>query len=216
MKLLIFLLIITPLFGNAQSKVKVACVGNSITEGAGIEPAKRYPAQLQTLLGNNYEVRNYGVGGRTMLKNGDYSYWQDSAYQKVLAWNPDIVIIKLGTNDTKPQNWIYSEDFEPTYREFIQSFKNLPGKKRIFVCTPVPVFKDGWGITGSIVVEEVIPKLRRIVKSENVTLVDLHTPMLEKGESFPDGIHPNAEGAAMIAEEVFRTLRVKLNLVQNK
>jgi acyl-CoA thioesterase I len=216
MKLIIFFLMIVPLLSNGQSKIKVACIGNSITEGAGIVEDQRYPSVLQKLLGDKYEVTNFGVGGRTLLKKGDFSYWQDSAYLKVLRWNPEIIIIKLGTNDTKPQNWIYSEEFESNYREFIQSFKSLQGKKRIFVCTPIPVFKDGWGITGSIVSDELIPMLKRIAKAENVTLIDLYNPMLDKGHMAPDGIHPDAAGAAVIAQKIFDTLKVKLNLATNK
>ena len=118
------------LTAGGQERIKVACVGNSITEGSGIVESMRYPSQLQKLLGENFEVRNYGLGGRTLLKKGDYPYWQEEKYKEVLAWVPDIVIIKLGTNDSKPQNWIYAEDFIADYRAFIQSFKKLPGKHK--------------------------------------------------------------------------------------
>src|SRR5689334_14820626 len=91
----IFLLLTLSLFYTAivysQTKIKVACVGNSITEGAAIETGKRYPDQLQTLLGDNYEVRNYGLGGRTLLKKGDFPYWNEAKYKEVLEWNPDVV-----------------------------------------------------------------------------------------------------------------------------
>lgn len=210
MKLIIFLFILVPLVANAQTKVKVACIGNSITEGAGIESDLRYPAQLQKMLGENYEVKNFGLGGRTLLRKGDAPYWHETAYQEALSWTPDVVIIKLGTNDTKPQNWIYAEDFESDYKDFIDSFKKLPGKRKIFVCTPVPVFKDGWGITGSIVSDELIPILKKVAKSENATLIDLHTPLEGKSELFPDGIHPDAGGATLIAEEIFKVLDAKI------
>src|SRR6201999_1364973 len=51
--------------------IKVACVGDSITQGAGAGPGKSYPDQLQGLLGDKWVVKNYGVGGRTMLKKGE-------------------------------------------------------------------------------------------------------------------------------------------------
>ena len=42
-----------------QSKIRVACVGDSITYGAGIrEPESTYPMRLAELLGNKYEVQN--------------------------------------------------------------------------------------------------------------------------------------------------------------
>jgi acyl-CoA thioesterase-1 len=190
----------------SQSKIKVACIGNSITEGSEIEPSLRYPERLQVLLGDSAEVRNYGLGGRTLLKKGDFPYWQEEKYKEVLAWNPDVIVIKLGTNDSKPQNWIYSEDFEGDYKAFIQSFKHLHGKKKIYICTPAPVFQDQWGITASIVKDEIIPKVYNVGKSENVTVIDLYTPLLDKGSFFPDGIHPNADGAKVIADEVFKAV----------
>lgn len=195
------------LTSHAQQKVKVACIGNSITEGAAIEDSLRYPARLQKLLGDGYEVRNYGLGGRTLLKRGDYPYWQEEKYREALAWAPDIVVIKLGTNDSKPQNWIYADEFEGNYREFIDSFRKLRGKRRIYVCTPIPVYREEWGITESIVHNEIIPLVTRVAKSAGVKVIDLYTPMAGKSELAPDGIHPNAEGAAIIAGVVFESIR---------
>jgi acyl-CoA thioesterase-1 len=207
MKVALFLvLLFMAILSSAQVKVKVACIGNSITEGAEIEKALRYPEQLQTMLGDGYEVRNYGLGGRTLLRKGDFSYWQEEKYKEVLAWNPDVIIIKLGTNDSKPQNWIYADEFEKDYRDFIRSFKHPGGHKRIYICTPVPVFRDEWGITANIVNDEIIPKIKTVAKAEGVPVVDLYNPMLEKADLFPDGVHPNAGGARLIAEEVYKAL----------
>jgi len=158
--LLSFLAIIVISF--AQAQVRVACIGDSITEGAGIETGKKYPDQLQTLLGTGYAVKNFGVSGRTLLKKGDFPYWNEKAYQDALAWNPQIVIIKLGTNDSKPQNWKYSNEFEPDYQALIQSFKELAGKPTIYLCTPLPVFKDRWGIRESVVHDELVPMVKKI------------------------------------------------------
>src|SRR5688572_17385852 len=202
MKSLVLFFFIFTIAASAQQKIKVACVGNSITEGLDIDSTMRYPAQLQRLLGDQYEVRNYGIGGRTLLKKGDFPYWQEAKYQEVLGWNPDIVVIKLGTNDSKAQNWIYSEEFEGDYRALIQSFKKLASKPRIFICMPIPVFKEEWGITESIVKDEIIPTVIRVSKSEAVTLIDLYTPMQSKSDLVPDGVHPNAGGATVIAETV--------------
>lgn len=208
MKLLYcFSLILLSATSFAQEKIRVACIGNSITEGAGIEETSRYPAQLQKLLGDAYDVRNYGLGGRTLLKKGDFPYWQEEKYKEALGWNPDVVIIKLGTNDSKPQNWIYSEEFINNYREFIQSFKTLPGKRKIFLCTPIPVFKDEWGITESVVKEEVIPMVNKVAKKERVKVIDLYNPLVGKGDLAPDGVHPNAVGATLIAEEVYKIIK---------
>ena len=66
---------------------------------------------MHRLLGPGYEARNYGVSGRTLLKKGDFPYWNENAYRQSREWNPDIVVIQLGTNDSKPQNWRHSTNF---------------------------------------------------------------------------------------------------------
>ena len=78
-----------------------------------------YPAQLQAWLGQEYQVRNFGVSGATLLKNGDRPYWKEPEFSQVLDFNPDIIIIKLGTNDSKPQNWKFAEEFEQDYIDLI-------------------------------------------------------------------------------------------------
>jgi acyl-CoA thioesterase I len=217
MRMLAVLMLVSASFSlSAQVKIKVACVGNSITEGADIEESMRYPAQLQKLLGEKFEVRNYGLGGRTLLKKGDFPYWQEEMYKEVLAWVPEIVIVKLGTNDSKPQNWIYSEDFVSDYRAFIQSFKKLPGKRKIYICKPVPVFRDEWGITENVVKDEIMPLIEKVGKSEGVRIIDLYSAFAGKSHLVPDGVHPNAAGATIIAEEVYKALDVvKADLSQN-
>jgi acyl-CoA thioesterase-1 len=207
---LILIVLFASLAAAAQQKIKVACVGNSITEGGDIETGKRYPDQLQAFLGDSYEVRNYGIGGRTLLKKGDFSYWQEQKYKEVLDWAPDVVIIKLGTNDSKPQNWIYSEEFEQDYRAFIQSFKHIKGHRKIFVCTPVPVFQDAYGITATIVQDEIVPIVQKVAKAEGVVVIDLFAALSGKSEMFPDGVHPNADGAKFMAEEIYKVLRQDL------
>ena len=84
--------------------IKVACVGDSITLGAGLGD-NTYPEQLQRMLGGNYAVRNFGVSGATLLTNGDKPYVQQDLYHQSLSFQPDVVVIMLGTNDSKPQNW---------------------------------------------------------------------------------------------------------------
>jgi acyl-CoA thioesterase I len=193
---------------NAQTTVRVACVGNSITEGVEIEAGKKYPDQLQALLGDKFLVKNLGLGGRTLLKKGDMPYWNEKYFKEVMSWSPRIIVIKLGTNDSKPQNWAHKDEFESDYRAFIQAFKNgIPSKKKIYVCTPVPAFKEAWGISDKVIKEEIIPIIEKVAKEEEVILIDLYTPLTGKGEFFPDGIHPNADGAKLIAEVVCNAIK---------
>jgi len=65
---------------RAAEPIKIACVGDSITQGAGAKSGQSYPAQLQALLGDGYKVGNFGVSGRTLLKKGDFPYWKEKKY----------------------------------------------------------------------------------------------------------------------------------------
>jgi acyl-CoA thioesterase I len=208
-RVLVFLFSTSALLAFSQSKIRIACVGNSITEGKNIEAGKRYPDRLQQLLGNAYDVRNYGLGGRTLLRQGDYPYWNEQKYEEVLEWDPDIVIIKLGTNDTKPQNWKYKDEFIADYREFVQSFKKLPSHPKIYICYPIPVFKDNYGIRESVVSGEMIPMIKKIARAEHVKIIDLYKPMTGNGSMVPDGVHPDAAGATIMAETVYHFIYQK-------
>jgi lysophospholipase L1-like esterase len=205
---ILFIASILALQGALAQVVKIACVGNSITYGAGIANRDKmsYPAQLQAWLGSNYEVRNFGVSGATMLRQGDRPYWKEPDYVAALAFNPDIVIIKLGTNDTKPQNWKYSAEFEKDYTDMIMAFKALESKPRILLALPVPAFADHWGITDSIVKNGVIPVIKKVSKATKSQYIDLYTPLLEYKYAFPDDIHPNSIGASVMVEHIYRAL----------
>ncbi|MBA9075436.1 MULTISPECIES: GDSL-type esterase/lipase family protein [Rufibacter] len=203
---LLFLLFLT-FVTQAQHKIKVACVGNSITEGYGLK--QTYPEVLQQLLGGEYEVQNFGLGGRTLLKKGDMPYWREEKYQQVLAWEPDIVIIKLGTNDSKPQNWRYKEEFVPDYSAFVKSFQALPSNPQVYLALPMPAFEDKWGITENIIKNEVIPAVKKVARQTKVKTIDLYKPFVGKANLTYDMIHPNEGGAALLAAQVHRALKAK-------
>lgn len=196
---------------NYSAPVKVACIGNSITYGSGIKDREHYsyPVQLGKMLGDKWEVRNFGVSGRTMLKKGDYPYWNEEAWKQAKVFLPDVVIIKLGTNDTKPQNWKYADEFYADYKSMVEELKALPSHPRIFVCKPVPAYAVRWGINDSTIVNGVIPAVVKLAKKEKLTLIDLYKPLSGKAELFPDQIHPNAEGAGRMAEVIFKVLTGK-------
>jgi lysophospholipase L1-like esterase/pimeloyl-ACP methyl ester carboxylesterase len=197
-----------PLQAQSADKVRVACIGASITFGAGIQDREKncYPAQMQNLLGPGYEVRNFGVNSRTMLKHGDFPYWNDKAYQAALAFNPNIVIIDLGGNDSKPQNWKYKDEFAADTRAMIESFHTLPTRPRVLVCLPMPAFKVMWGINDEVITKELSPILRQVVAETATELIDLHAPFVDKGAWFADNVHPNAAGAALMAKIVGNTI----------
>ncbi|MDF7799619.1 SGNH/GDSL hydrolase family protein [Pontiellaceae bacterium B1224] len=187
---------------DAEDPVRVACVGDSITFGARIEDRETnsYPAQLGQLLGEGYEVKNFGQNGATLLKKGNNPYWKKPPFKPSHAFNPDIVIIKLGTNDSKPENWKHKDGFVADYLALIESYRALPCHPVVIICRPVPVYPDSKKITDKIVREEVIPAIDEVAKQANVEIIDLYAPLSNRPDLFPDDIHPNAEGAGIMAE----------------
>lgn len=195
-----------------EAKKKVACVGNSITENSALPAEDKYPAILQHLLGDEYEVRNYGIGGRTMLKKGNHPYWNEQRYQEVLDWEPNIVIIKMGTNDGKPRNWQYKDELKDNYIEFINSFKSLPSSPQIFVCYPIPTFENNFlPVSDSIITQEMIPIIQTVAKETKSIIIDLHKPLEGREDFVYDKVHPNSKGTQVMARVVAKAICPKRN-----
>lgn len=193
----------------AQTPLKVACVGNSITQGPGRENPDSYPLQMQSILGDGYEVKNFGVSGRTLLRKGDYPYWNEPQFEQVKEFAPDILVIMLGTNDSKPQNWAHKAEFRKDYLDMISEFReHMPVDGKVYVIMPVPVTKDNFGITASVMNNEQRMMLVEIAQAANAELIDLYTPLMDKAELLPDGVHPNKEGLGIMASEVARKIRL--------
>lgn len=195
---------------TAIQKVRIACVGNSVTYGLGLNDreTESYPAQLQQLLGSTYEVGNFGLSGATLLSKGHRPYILTDEYKRALAFNPDVVVIGLGLNDTDPRNWPnFRDEFIPDYLKIIRSFQNSGSQSpKVFICrmTPVfnshPRFKSGtrdwfWQIQ---------EKTEQVARAAQVGLIDLHTPLYAHPDLFKDALHPDQAGAGIIAKTVFR------------
>ena len=212
----------------APDAIRVACIGNSITDGSGIDMASMhgYPASLQQLLGKEYWVKNFGVSGRTMLNKGDRPYMKEMAWRDALAFQPDVVVIKLGTNDSKPQNWQHGAEFKQDLVQMITELcpelGQLPKNKKkrakalaevktkIFLCTPIPAFKSTWNINDSVIVNGIIPIQQEVAKEYGLQVIDLHTLFgNDVNKMVADGIHPNEKGARHMAEIIADALKGK-------
>lgn len=191
--------------------VKVACVGDSITFGAGVEDREKncYPAKLGEYLGSTYEVRNFGRSGATLQKAGDVPYWTTEEFTAATAFQPDVVLIKLGTNDTKPQNWHGVPEFTKDLRALLDHFKGLKSHPQVWVCTPVPVFHDNWGINDATLNSGVIPSIMDECGRRKVPVIDLNDALTGKKAMFPDGVHPNAIGAELMARTVVDAISLR-------
>jgi sialate O-acetylesterase len=195
--------------GNSYAqKIKVACIGNSVTAGYLLANPQQesYPAQLQQLLGDQYLVGNFGHSGATLLKKGHNPYYKTKAFNDALNFRADIAIIHLGLNDTDPRNWPnYKGDFQADYQWLIDSLKQGNPKLKIYICKLSPIFsghprfKSGtrdwyWQIQDKIV---------QVAKVNGLELIDLNVVLNNRPELFADNLHPDIKGAAIIAKTVY-------------
>ncbi len=189
--------------------IRVACVGDSITQGVGAEKGKSYPSQLQALLGDKWKVANFGVSGRTLLRNGDYPYWKERAFQDGQNFKPNVVVIMLGTNDTKPQNWAHKDEFFADYKDLVKTFAALESKPRIYICRPCPVPGAGnFGINEANVQLE-IPLIDKLAAEEKLGVIDMNVALKATPELLPDRVHPNTAGATVMAKSAFSAITGK-------
>lgn len=197
---------------QAQSKIKIACVGNSITYGAGVVNREKnnYPMQLQNMLGDGYEVMNFGVSGTTLLKKGNSPYWNTDTYKKALQSQPDIVFIKLGTNDSKAVNRPFYDEFESDYVALIQSFRQLERHPRIVLLLPIPSFlEDSTSIYDPVIKEQIIPRIQKVAFETGCEIINLYSLFIDKSDLVPDKIHPSSLGATLIAKRLYEVVKLK-------
>lgn len=195
---------------------RIACVGNSITYGAFIQDRElnSYPAQLQVYLGKDYIVRNFGLSGSTVLKKGNKPYIESKEFEESIDFNPDIVFIKLGTNDSKSFNWKYKDNFKSDYKFLIKAYKELKTKPRIILLTPIRCFyMSDNDINGRIIENEIRKLVEDIAYEEDLEIVNLSNLFGDKWDSsiLPDKIHPSSIGAGCIAEKLYKYLNCSRN-----
>ena len=193
------------------AQTKVACVGNSITYGLKLENRETecYPARLQALLGKEYVVGNFGKSGATLLRRGHKPYVAQQEYRDALAFAADVVVIHLGINDTDPRNWPnYRDDFIEDYHALIADFRRVNPKCRVLIARMSPISNrhvrfDSGTRTWFFEIQEAIACVAR---HADVELIDFYEPLLSYPVHFPDGLHPNAAGAEVLAKVVYENL----------
>ena len=210
-KRLLMLLLVLPLLAVAQEKIKVACIGNSVTYGYGHKDPKAtsYPTQLQQLLGEEYEVRNFGYSGATLLSKGHRPYINLDKYKAALEFAPDIAVIHLGLNDTDPRNWPnYRDEFYDDYINIIKALREANPEVDVYICRMTPIFhwhrrfKSGtrdWYHQ----IQELIP---HIAEYGNFEIIDLSRYLYHRPDLMPDALHPDAQGAGIIAKQVYSAI----------
>ena len=188
---------------NSPRVIKVACVGDSITANFG------YPETLQELLGKNYLVGNYGLGGTTVNLDGETPYMYEPIFREVKESQPDIVIIMLGTNDAHPDLHKYNGSFVNDYITLVDAFQNLGSKPQIWIVKSPPIVDNGTGLSSEFLIQNILPKTEEVAQRTGLPLIDAYTLLLGKPEYFIDGVHPTFEGAMLIADEVYKAISQK-------
>lgn len=203
-----------------EEQVKIACVGDSVTYGYGLDEweEKNYPAVLQQKLGDKYHVLNFGVNGHCVQNDSDKPYTASENYELSLNYDADIVVFMLGSNDSKIQNWQGIEHFEDAYLSLLDDYKD----SKVILCTPATAFyideegnvarEDEDGITTfniqPEVVEEIADIVRSIASEYGYPLIDINNLTEDHPEWFTlDGTHPSKDGAKAIAEAVYNKVK---------
>lgn len=197
-----------PIKKAKKGAIKVACVGDSITYGCMVANRNKnnYPNVLNKLLGQNYCVANFGYTDRTAIKTANKPYVAEKLYQQSLDFRPDIVVILLGSNDSKEINW-NREKYVNDYGEIIDSYLRLDSAPTVFMLIPPPVFEKGkkvlYGLRKNVIDSEIYPTAIQIAQANQLPYIDLHEIFKDKKYLFADGVHPNAKGCKLLAQKVY-------------
>ena len=210
-KLIITLIMITSFTAVVGQRIKVACVGNSVTYGYGLpNPATdAYPAQLQKMLGDAFDVRNFGRNGATLMHGSGTTYRLQNECKRALAFAPDYVVIDLGLNDVDPMNWTPNDTaFTRDYRELIDAFRRVNPRCRIWICHMTPIAYDYPNYFHGLRERYAMirQKIADMARETGASLIDLREPFRHRLDLLFDGLHPNAEGARLLAATIGEAL----------
>lgn len=198
-----------------EGQIKVACVGDSITYGHGVTPwhKNNYPEVLQELLGDDYNVQNFGVSGTTTHSTGDQPYIETDVYKESIEYDADILIFMLGSNDSKPENWTDAETFKKEYLALLDTYITEENSPEIYLGIPAKAFYEDKsqtsGLTSYDIQGDIVEKIGQIVKEiaaeRGYKYIDIYELTADHPEWFAsDYVHPNTDGAKAIAEEIYK------------
>ena len=198
--------------------VRVACVGDDTTWKCFRSPGEEYPAKLQEMLGNKWKVGNLGIHNGTVINQTLRAYAKNDWFPRVPAFEPDVVVILLGGNDARKDNWVHKADFVKDYTALVEKLRALPSKPRVFICRTLPVFtRDPQNQTDVDAQREQLPLLDKLAVDLGTGLIDTYTPFLGEETAkadaqgatrlfIGDGSNVTAEGAKILATEVYAAL----------
>jgi lysophospholipase L1-like esterase len=187
---------------SSSAEIRVACVGDSLTQST------EYPLDLWNLLGTaRYTVRNFGVGSTTVLLNTETPYMNTSVFQSALEFQPNIVIIMLGTNDAQPNLERYNASFVGDYVKLVAAFQALASKPEIWIVLPPPIFSNQSGkINPEYFSTTLIPAIQQAANETHLPVINVYAVLGNYSNDFPDGEHPNSAAAQIIAYTIYTAI----------
>jgi lysophospholipase L1-like esterase len=209
------------IFGNpafSQSdKVRMVFIGNSITAGVydyhksdiQVSYATQFTNLMQQVYGDTLETLNAGVSGRTMTKHGNAPIWNEPVFEEALGFSPDICLIALGTNDSKPPLYeLVQNEFYSDYQDMIDTFRYVNPNISFVICLPPPIWEGHpYSPTDphndTLLLNYTIPLIDSVAAANHLFVVDFHTPFIDSVQYFTDHLHPNKEGHQKMARILF-------------
>jgi alpha-L-fucosidase 2 len=190
-------------WATTQDGIIIGCIGDSNTYGAGASDRNKYawPIQIRDMIGNDYSTVNLGKSGALMMNGFTDSWTNSSYYTQNKSLNPQIILIALGTNDSKDGYWDPTK-FETSYSALIDEFKQYTSHPKIYMISPIKAYSSNWSINDETIRNAVIPKMKEISLKYGLDYIDTYVVTNNMAALVPDGIHPNDEGLKIIARKV--------------
>ena len=193
----------------------IACVGDSLTYGvipntAGKQTENPYPATLDALLGEGYDVQNYGKPGRSLTEKG-VCYRSQDVYQETVDAAADMYIIMLGTNDANKKAEWDAALFESDLTDMLDDYRKANPDTVIYLMAPPAVFPDA--ATGETAMNEELLRgelrdiVAKVASEKDAGYIDLFAATEDHPEWIGgDGIHFLDEGYLAIANIVYEAI----------
>ena len=191
-------------FSCYAEQTRVACLGDSITNGGRHmqREGRSYPTLLGKILGDDFKVGNFGKSGIPLAR-----YDTTREYKNALALKPDLVVIMLGTNDAHKKNWKSRDFFKEKLTSLMADFRKANPAVKFYLCVPLPIFHSKWGHDGKLLAGQIVPVVKEVAKKEKCKIIDLYTFFLDKEAMMKDGVHPKPEGYRIMAEKIASVLK---------
>jgi lysophospholipase L1-like esterase len=186
---------------SLSNKTRVACVGDSITNGT------YYPGDLWMMFGvENYTIGNFGVDGSAVSLDSGNPYMYTSKFQQAKHFQPNIVVIMLGTNDANSIITPNNGSFVSSYVKLVEDFQALSTQPKIWLVKPPPVFSNGTTPSAELLNNHILPGIEQVALQTNSPIIDVYSAVSNSSHFFPDGVHPDPDGSQLIANEIYREI----------